>query len=57
MRFLFDCENFSVHVSVAGLFRRAGQKALLNNSPLIVLKDGQLVLALGTPGADSQWMN
>ena len=29
---------------------RAGQRALLNNSPVVVLKDGELVLAMGTPG-------
>eukprot|EP01052_Picozoa_sp_SAG31_P030818 SAG31_NODE_3198_length_4565_cov_4.748097_2_plen_278_part_00 len=30
-----------------------GQKALLNNSPLIVLKDDKLVLAMGTPGGEA----
>jgi gamma-glutamyltranspeptidase/glutathione hydrolase len=32
---------------------RAGQIPLLNNSPVIVLKDGQLVLAIGTPGGET----
>ena len=31
---------------------RGGQIPLLNNSPVIVLKDGQLVLAIGTPGGE-----
>jgi gamma-glutamyltranspeptidase/glutathione hydrolase len=31
---------------------RPGQKPLLNNSPIIVLKEGRLVLALGTPGGE-----
>ena len=30
-----------------------GQIPLLNNSPIIVLKDGQFVLALGTPGGET----
>ena len=32
---------------------RARQIPLLNNSPVIVLKDGQLVLAIGTPGGET----
>jgi gamma-glutamyltranspeptidase/glutathione hydrolase len=32
---------------------RAGQIPLLNNSPVIVLKNGQLVLAIGTPGGET----
>jgi len=32
---------------------RAGQVPLLNNSPVIVLKGGQLVLAIGTPGGET----
>lgn len=31
---------------------RPGQKPLLNNAPIIVLKEGRLVLALGTPGGE-----
>jgi gamma-glutamyltranspeptidase/glutathione hydrolase len=31
---------------------RGGQIPLLNNSPIIVLKDGGLVLAIGTPGGE-----
>ena len=31
----------------------AGQIPLLNNSPVIVLKNGQLVLAIGTPGGET----
>jgi len=31
---------------------RGGQIPLLNNSPVIVLKDGRLVLAIGTPGGE-----
>ena len=31
---------------------RPGQIPLLNNSPIIVLKDGKLVLAIGTPGGE-----
>jgi gamma-glutamyltranspeptidase/glutathione hydrolase len=31
---------------------RGGQIPLLNNSPIIVLKDGKLVLAIGTPGGE-----
>lgn len=32
---------------------RPGQVPLLNNAPVIVLKDGQLVLAIGTPGGET----
>ncbi len=32
---------------------RAGQIPLLNNAPVIVLKNGQLVLAIGTPGGET----
>ena len=32
---------------------RAGQIPLLNNSPVIVLKNGKLVLAIGTPGGET----
>ena len=31
---------------------RGGQIPLLNNSPVIVLKDGKLVMAIGTPGGE-----
>jgi gamma-glutamyltranspeptidase/glutathione hydrolase len=31
---------------------RPGQRPLLNNSPIVVLKDGKLVAALGTPGGE-----
>ncbi|MCA1586102.1 MAG: gamma-glutamyltransferase [Acidobacteria bacterium] len=31
---------------------RGGQIPLLNNSPVIVMKDGKLVLAIGTPGGE-----
>ena len=31
---------------------RGGQIPLLNNSPIIVMKDGKLVLAIGTPGGE-----
>jgi gamma-glutamyltranspeptidase/glutathione hydrolase len=34
-------------------YARAGQVPILNNSPVIVLKDGQLVLAIGTPGGET----
>ena len=33
---------------------RPGGTALLNNSPLIVMKDGQLICTLGTPGGEVQ---
>ena len=32
---------------------RGGQIAILNNSPIIVLKDGKFVLAVGTPGGET----
>lgn len=32
---------------------RGGQIPILNNSPVVVLKDGKFVLALGTPGGES----
>ena len=32
---------------------RAGQIPILNNSPVIVMKDGDFVLALGTPGGET----
>ncbi len=32
---------------------RAGQIPLLNNAPVIVLKNGQLMLAIGTPGGET----
>ena len=32
---------------------RGGQIPLLNNSPVLVLKDGRLVLALGSPGGET----
>ena len=32
---------------------RAGQIAILNNSPIIVLKDGKFVMAVGTPGGET----
>ena len=32
---------------------RAGQIAILNNSPILVLKEGKFVLALGTPGGET----
>ncbi|MDA2930720.1 gamma-glutamyltransferase family protein, partial [Acidobacteria bacterium AH-259-O06] len=34
-------------------YARGGQIAILNNSPIIVLKDGKFVLALGTPGGET----
>ncbi len=34
-------------------YARGGQIPLLNNSPIIVLKDGQFVLAIGTPGGET----
>ena len=34
-------------------YARAGQVPILNNAPVIVLKDGQLVLAIGTPGGET----
>ena len=32
---------------------RPGQIPLLNNSPVIILKDGKLKLAIGTPGGEA----
>ncbi|MGE3277732.1 MAG: gamma-glutamyltransferase [Vicinamibacterales bacterium] len=32
---------------------RAGQVPLLNNSPIIVMKDGRFVMAIGTPGGET----
>ncbi len=32
---------------------RGGQIAILNNSPVIVLKDGKFVMAVGTPGGET----
>lgn len=40
---------YSDHVNYA----RGGQVPILNNSPVIVLKDGEFVLALGTPGGET----
>lgn len=34
-------------------FARGGQVPILNNSPVVVLKDGEFVLALGTPGGET----
>lgn len=34
-------------------FARGGQIPILNNSPVVVLKDGEFVLALGTPGGET----
>ena len=34
-------------------YARGGQVPILNNSPIIVLKDGQFVLALGSPGGET----
>ena len=34
-------------------YARGGQIPILNNSPVIVLKDGEFVLALGTPGGET----
>ena len=34
-------------------YARGGQIALLNNSPVIVLKEGRFVLAIGTPGGET----
>ncbi|MCY4626896.1 MAG: gamma-glutamyltransferase family protein [Acidobacteria bacterium] len=34
-------------------YARGGQIPILNNSPIIVLKDGELMLALGTPGGET----
>ena len=40
---------YSEHVNYA----RGGQVPILNNSPVVVLKDGEFVLALGTPGGET----
>ncbi len=34
-------------------YARGGQIPILNNSPIIVLKDGRFVLAIGTPGGET----
>ncbi len=34
-------------------YARPGQIPILNNSPIVVLKDGQLVMTLGTPGGET----
>ena len=34
-------------------YARGGQIPILNNSPIIVLKDGEFLLALGTPGGET----
>lgn len=34
-------------------YARSGQVPILNNSPVVVLKDGEFVLALGTPGGET----
>ena len=34
-------------------YARAGQVPVLNNAPVIVLKDGRFVLAIGTPGGET----
>lgn len=34
-------------------YARGGQIPILNNSPIIVMKDGQFVMALGTPGGET----
>lgn len=34
-------------------YARGGQIPILNNSPVIVMKDGEFVLALGTPGGET----
>jgi gamma-glutamyltranspeptidase/glutathione hydrolase len=39
---------YSDHVN----YVRPGQIPLLNNSPILVFKDGRMVLALGTPGGE-----
>ena len=40
---------YSEHVNYA----RGGQVPIFNNSPVVVLKDGEFVLALGTPGGET----
>ena len=34
-------------------YARAGQIPILNNSPIIVMKDGEVILAIGTPGGET----
>jgi gamma-glutamyltranspeptidase/glutathione hydrolase len=34
-------------------YARGGQIPILNNSPIIVLKDGELMVAMGTPGGET----
>lgn len=34
-------------------YARGGQVPILNNSPVVVLKDGEFILALGTPGGET----
>ena len=34
-------------------YARGGQIPILNNSPIIVMRDGEFVLALGTPGGET----
>ena len=34
-------------------FARGGQIPILNNSPIIIMKDGEFVMALGTPGGET----
>ena len=34
-------------------YARGGQIPILNNSPIIVMKDGEVVLAIGTPGGET----
>lgn len=34
-------------------FARGGQIPILNNSPIIVMKDGEFLMALGTPGGET----
>ena len=34
-------------------YARGGQIPLLNNSPIIILKEGRFVLAIGTPGGET----
>ena len=40
---------YTEHVNYA----RGGQVPILNNSPVMVLKDGEFILALGTPGGET----
>ena len=34
-------------------YARGGQIPILNNSPIIVMKDGEVILAIGTPGGET----